>query len=92
MRRKGLKTRHRQAVAGVCVGDDPDIVAKGGLLSRKIEHVAEQPADRRAQAMQNTERLSHGSSNSKREQGQHATPVSNHSSVGKRAWPQNHRS
>ena len=42
--------------AGAPVGDQADAVAARDLLARKIEHVAEQAADRRAEYVENVQR------------------------------------
>jgi hypothetical protein len=45
----------RAGAAGTAVGDQPNMMPAGGLAARKIDHMPEQPADRRAKNMQDVQ-------------------------------------
>ena len=55
MRRERREASPRRRAAGRRVGNDADAMAARGLGARQIDDVAEQPADRRAQDVQDVE-------------------------------------
>ena len=56
VRGEGRERRIGALAAGRGIGHDADLVAARGLAAREIDHVAEQPADRGAQDVQDLER------------------------------------
>ena len=59
MRFNGIEAQHRQAVAGGAIGNNADVVAEPRLFAGEVKHVAEQPANWRAHAMENAKLRRH---------------------------------